>query len=386
MKKRKCTESDPVAPFTIFDVAKMLDMEFLENCKSGYQVKDTQNAANVVCPFCGDARGKASICICAEGKIMNVFHCFDCGTGHNMLTLYAELCHLTGKDRYKKAYREIYRRKQKEPGRKKKTRQAMQEESQGIKKRARKQKEYLAEPVNLEQRHQVYKKMLSVPSFYINWEGNWDLNFYEGNRGYLCPVYTVDKYLAGFQIRLDHPKGKNKYVWLSSANQKKGCGISSIVGVSGKTEGSEIYVTEGILKAEIAHQVSGKTFLGNPGIGNWRDLYEVLQVLKKRGLSHVEEVYDMDKQLRLVCDQKYSEICEECEDRKKKGNPNFECPKKRLKRDTIRKGCNHTYRICEELSLSCNRNQWDLDPDGLWAEHEKGIDDWLTKEIRVNRK
>ena len=386
MKKRKCTESDPVAPFTIFDVAKMLDMEFLENCKSGYQVKDTQNAANVVCPFCGDARGKASICICAEGKIMNVFHCFDCGTGHNMLTLYAELCHLTGKDRYKKAYREIYRRKQKEPGRKKKTRQAMQEESQGIKKRARKQKEYLAEPVNLEQRHQVYKKMLSVPSFYINWEGNWDLNFYEGNRGYLCPVYTVDKYLAGFQIRLDHPKGKNKYVWLSSANQKKGCGISSIVGVSGKTEGSEIYVTEGILKAEIAHQVSGKTFLGNPGIGNWRDLYEVLQVLKKRGLSHVEEVYDMDKQLRLVCDQKYSEICEECEDRKKKGNPNFECPKKRLKRDTIRKGCNHTYHICEELSLSCNRNQWDLDPDGLWAEHEKGIDDWLTKEIRVNRK
>ena len=81
MKKRKCTESDPVAPFTIFDVAKMLDMEFLENCKSGYQVKDTQNAANVVCPFCGDARGKASICICAEGKIMNVFHCFDCATG-----------------------------------------------------------------------------------------------------------------------------------------------------------------------------------------------------------------------------------------------------------------------------------------------------------------
>ena len=37
----------------------------------------------------------------------------------------------------------------------------MQEESQGIKKRARKQKEHLAEPVDLEQRHRVYKKMLS---------------------------------------------------------------------------------------------------------------------------------------------------------------------------------------------------------------------------------
>lgn len=30
MKKRKRTESDPVAPFTIFDVAKLLDIEFLE--------------------------------------------------------------------------------------------------------------------------------------------------------------------------------------------------------------------------------------------------------------------------------------------------------------------------------------------------------------------
>ena len=69
---------------------------------------------------------------------------------------------------------------------------------------------------------------------------------------------------------------------------------------------------------------------------------------------------------------------------RKEGDPYFECPKKRVKRDTIRKGCNHTYRICEELSLSCNRNQWDLDQDGLWAEHEKGIDDWLTKEIRKN--
>ena len=31
MKKRKRTDSYPVAPFTIFDVANMLDMEFLEN-------------------------------------------------------------------------------------------------------------------------------------------------------------------------------------------------------------------------------------------------------------------------------------------------------------------------------------------------------------------
>ena len=45
--------------------------------------------------------------------------------------------------------------------------------------------------------------------------------------------------------------------------------------------------------------------------------------IKKLWTFHVEEVYDMDKQLRLVCDQKYSEICEECEDRKKKRESKF---------------------------------------------------------------
>ena len=34
-------------------------------------------------------------------------------------------------------------------------------------------------------------RLEGVPGFYVNWQGNWDLNFYEGNRGYLCPVYTV---------------------------------------------------------------------------------------------------------------------------------------------------------------------------------------------------
>ena len=100
----------------------------------------------------------------------------------------------------------------------------------------------------------------------------------------------------------------------------------------------------------------------------------------------MEEVYDMDKQLRLVCDQSIVKSVRSVKTGRKKGIRILNVRKKRLKRDTIRKGCNHTYHICEELSLSCNRNQWDLDPDGLWAEHEKGIDDWLTKEIRENRK
>ena len=436
MKKRKTQDEEYTAPFTIMDVAAYLGIEKLEDCQKGYRVKDPENEANVVCPFCGDARGKASICVCGGGQVKNVFHCYDCGSGYNMVTLYAELKHMKGKDRYKRAYRELYRKKQRQGNGKMRSRKAMQQESQKVKRRAGSQKKKMAEPLNREQVDQAYRAMLKylklkqvhrndlvrrgvsdeiiqrmiekgyrsinvegslsiarrlikdgcklegVPGFFKNWDGEWDLNFHDGNRGYLCPVYDIEGFLRGFQIRLDRPVKKNKYVWLSSSGMEKGTAISSLVGVSGVPKGESIFLTEGILKAEIASQIRGDCFLGNPGIGNWRDLSEVLKAAKERGVKHVYEMYDMDKMLRLTCQEDYDERCMECEDKEEHGNPEFECPRKRLKRDTIRKGCNSAYRVCKELGLTCKRELWDVGEDGLWDEHEKGIDDWETKEIR----
>ena len=356
MKKTKQKESY-TAPFTILDVAAYLGIERLEDCQRGYQVKDPKNEANVVCPFCGDARGKASICVCRDGEVKNVFHCYDCGSGYNMVTLYAELKHMKGKDRYKRAYRELYRRKQRQGNGKMRSRRAMQQESQKVKKRASSQKKKMAKPLDKEQVDETYRAMLKyltledvhkkdlvrrgvseeiinrmvkkgyrsisveesltiarrllkegcklegVPGFFKNWKGEWDINFHEGNRGYLCPVYDIDGFLRGFQIRLDQPKKKNKYVWLSSSGMEKGTSITSLVGVSGTPKGERICLTEGILKAEIASQLLGVCFLGNPGIGNWRDLSEVLKAAKERGVRHVEEMYDMDKMLRLTCQE-----------------------------------------------------------------------------------
>ena len=439
MKKTKQKESY-TAPFTILDVAAYLGIEKLEDCQRGYRVKDPKNEANVVCPFCGDARGKASICVCRDGEVKNVFHCYDCGSGYNMVTLYAELKHMKGKDRYKRAYRELYRRKQRQGNGKMRSRRAMQQESQKVKKRASSQKKKMAKPLDKEQVDETYRAMLKyltledvhkkdlvrrgvseeiinrmvkkgyrsisveesltiarrllkegcklegVPGFFKNWKGEWDINFHEGNRGYLCPVYDIDGFLRGFQIRLDQPKKKNKYVWLSSSGMEKGTSITSLVGVSGKPKGERICLTEGILKAEIASQLLGVCFLGNPGIGNWRDLFEVLKAAKERGVRHVEEMYDMDKMLRLTCQEDYDENCSECEYQEEHGNLDFECPKKRLKRDTIRKGCNAAYRVCRELGLTCERKLWDVGEDGLWDEHEKGIDDWETRDLRKKDK
>ena len=69
------------------------------------------------------------------------------------------------------------------------------------------------------------------------------------------------------------------------------------------------------------------------------------------------------------------ESCEKC-----KGS-NRECPKKREKRNHIRKGCLKLYEICEKLDLICKRAVWDTDDEGYWQENYKGIDDWELREL-----
>lgn len=47
------------------------------------------------------------------------------------------------------------------------------------------------------------------------------------------------------------------YVWFSSAKLNKGCLPGSPVSLSGEPDAQRVFVTEGILKAEIAHQRTG---------------------------------------------------------------------------------------------------------------------------------
>ena len=165
-------------------------------------------------------------------------------------------------------------------------------------------------------------------------------------------------------------RSKRKYVWLSSARLDKGCSPGSPVGLSGSRDIRKVYVTEGILKAEIAHQRTGKTYIGNPGVLNYKELERLLCSLKERGLKEVVEAYDMDKFMRVECRRDYGIDCRKCT------CDGPECPKKREKRDKIRSGCVKLYEICRRLSLTCSRAAWDLDADGMWQGNYKGIDDW----------
>ncbi|MFR8222722.1 MAG: hypothetical protein ACLU9T_17760 [Blautia faecis] len=89
-------------PFTIKEVAWLLSIRCLEG--------GSDQEFPVECPYCGDTRGKCSFCISKNGEIKNVFHCFHCGQGGNMLTLYADIMGLYGEDRCKTAYQEIINR------------------------------------------------------------------------------------------------------------------------------------------------------------------------------------------------------------------------------------------------------------------------------------
>ena len=218
-----------------------------------------------------------------------------------------------------------------------------------------------------------------VPGFYRNYQGDWEAAFYPSNRGYLCPVKSVDGKIKGFQIRLDHPYKKRKYLWFTSSGMDGGTSSKSPAGLSGSIRDNTVRVTEGILKAEIAAQKTGLAYIGIPGVSNYKGLYQVLEQLKGQGLELVYECYDMEKMMPLECGRDYDASCWSCP-WNHFAVSRSECPKKRQKRDCIRKGCLKLYEICRELDLKCSRVVWDTNADGMWNGVYKGIDDWIMWE------
>jgi len=405
-------------PFTIADVADLLGIQRLPG--------GTEDMFGVECPICGDARGKCNFCVMRDGEVKNVFHCYNCDAGGNMLTLYADLTGMYGTDRYRQAYWEIkeklgvgirsmpqYRARQMErirkaemekpepapdpshldavyremlPMLKLKERHKADLRRRGLSEAEISDMEALGyRSTGREDSLRIARRLLAegftlkgVPGFFLNRSGDWEAAFYPGNEGYLCPVLSADKEIVGFQIRLDHPYQKRKYIWFTSSGMEGGTSSRSPAGLSGKMTGGVIRVTEGILKAEIACRKTGLAYVGNPGVSNYKGLRQMLEILKAQGLKTVMECYDMDKMLLLDCRRDYDQSCGQCEFRHGVFS-GLECPKKRQKRDNIRKGCLKLYEICGELGLKCCRMEWDTDSDGMWKGNYKGIDDWLTK-------
>ena len=132
-------------------------------------------------------------------------------------------------------------------------------------------------------------KLSGVPGFYLDC-GQVKL---AGPAGMLIPVKDVQSRIVGLQVRCDDTTD-GKYKWFSSAKKPYGCGSGCPIHVVGKptTASSELWVTEGPLKADIASMYLNKLFLAISGVGNWHSVPAIVSQIRPQ---RVILCFDMDK-------------------------------------------------------------------------------------------
>ena len=186
-------------------------------------------------------------------------------------------------------------------------------------------------------------KVEGVPGFYLHEGGYWTLRFSSRTAGILIPAVGVDGLIRGMQILLDKPfkdkddppeKAGTKYIWFSSSGKNMGTTSGSPVHFIGNPFARTIYVTEGILKADIAHCLLNRSFVAVAGANNVAQLGPLFGLLAQNGTELVIEAHDMDK---------YSN-------------------------EMIAKGSSKIYLLARQHGMECRRLTWNP--------NHKGIDDW----------
>lgn len=182
-----------------------------------------------------------------------------------------------------------------------------------------------------------------VPGFYRHENGYWTVKFTGRTSGILIPAVGMDGLIRGAQILLDTPiRDKNdppdkagaKYIWLSSSSKDMGTTSGSPVHFVGRFPARTVYVTEGLLKADIAHCLINRSIVATAGANNVAALNEVFKALAQGGTELVIEAQDMDK----------------------------------FRNANTAKGSSKIYLMAKEHGMECRRLTWDP--------NFKGIDDW----------
>lgn len=129
-----------------------------------------------------------------------------------------------------------------------------------------------------------------VPGFFRTKDDRWTL--VHEQRGILIPVRDADGEIQGLQLRRDDAK-KRKFRWVSSAEKKDGCQAEGWTHMAGPVRDTMI-LTEGPMKADIIHALTGKTVLAVPGVNTLTLLQKTLERLEADGLREVKTAFDMD--------------------------------------------------------------------------------------------
>lgn len=355
-------------PFNIMDVAELLHLHIRRR---------QADSVYADCPICGDKRGKMNI-----NFAKNLWRCNYCNEGGGMLSLYGKVYGISNSE----AYREICDTLQngltapeytvKELPEQTVIEQSVLASPQEIHQTF----SMLLELLTLTSQHRKhlrevrglsdeqierlgYKstppfylcrslaqklrsrgcKVEGVPGFYVGKDDKWTVNFNSVTAGIIIPAKGIDGMIRGAQIRLDTPirdqesdpdKSGTKYLWLSSASKKRGVSSGSPVHFVGDPFARVVYVTEGLLKADVAHFLMDRSFAATAGANNVNKLDMLFALLSANGTEVIIEAEDMDKYHNAA----------------------------------VSKGASKIYLMARSHGLECRRLTWDP--------NYKGIDDW----------
>ena len=117
--------------------------------------------------------------------------------------------------------------------------------------------------------------------------------------GILIPFRDIDRNIGMMQIRTS---GSPKYIALSSGRNKterkdvaKAVSTIHFVGIDKNNPPKEVFLTEGALKADVAHCIAPKMpFIAMAGVNNRYGLKEATELLKSLGVEAIVLTFDMD--------------------------------------------------------------------------------------------
>lgn len=299
-------------PFGIMDVAGLLRLNIRRRAPGQVYVD---------CPICGDRRGKMNL-----NTEKDLWRCNYCGEGGGMLSLYAKVYGVSNSD----AYREIcdalavngFSPDYTVPEKTAPT-EAEQSDAASVQE-VHQTLSMLLSMLTLIPAHREHLRSVrglsddeitrfgfkstpppflcrsltnrlvkagcrvqGVPGFYVDDNGCWTVKFHQRTSGIIIPIFGVDGLIRGAQIRLDHPlKDKDdppektgvKYLTLSSTGKRMGTTSGSPIHFVGDPCSRVVYVTEGCLKADVAHALMVWTGWDTPcGMGEALSVQQKIQ-------------------------------------------------------------------------------------------------------------
>ncbi len=133
-------------------------------------------------------------------------------------------------------------------------------------------------------------ELSGVPGFYQTESEEW--KFTINQRGILIPVRDEKGRIQGMQVRRDDVK-KRKFRWVSSSELKNGCKAEGWTHLAGEPA-ETMLLTEGPMKADVIHALTGLAVLAVPGVNALTQLEIALKQLRERGLQKIMTAFDMD--------------------------------------------------------------------------------------------